>query len=170
MVEIFEGRVEITNPGAPLVDTERFLDCPPRSRNEALASMMRRLSICEERGTGIDKVVAHLESQQLPAPLFEIAGDNTRVVLFARRRLADMDQPSRLRACYLHACLRFVRRGYLTNASLRERFGIEQGNRAVASRIIRDAIRAGLIAADDPAAAQSQMRYLPWWAARKATA
>ena len=56
MVEIFDDRIEITNPGEPLVDTQRFLDTPPRSRNETLASLMRRVRICEERGSGIDKV------------------------------------------------------------------------------------------------------------------
>ena len=38
MVEIFSDRMEVTNPGKPLVKAERFLDSPPRSRNEALAS------------------------------------------------------------------------------------------------------------------------------------
>ncbi len=32
MVEIFADRMEITNPGEPLVDTLRFIDTPPRSR------------------------------------------------------------------------------------------------------------------------------------------
>ncbi len=54
MVEIFDDRIEITNPGEPLVDTQRFIDTPPKSRNETLASMMRRFRICEERGSGID--------------------------------------------------------------------------------------------------------------------
>jgi predicted HTH transcriptional regulator len=58
MIEIFSDRMEITNPGEPPVKTEQFLDSPPRSRNEALASFMRRLGVCEERGSGVDKVVA----------------------------------------------------------------------------------------------------------------
>jgi len=66
-VEIFDDRIEITNPGEPLVDTQRFVDTPPRSRNEALASLMRRFRICEERGSGIDKVVFQVELFQLPA-------------------------------------------------------------------------------------------------------
>ena len=70
MVEIFPGRIEITNPGHPLVDTQRFLDSPPRSRNEVLASLMRRFRICEEPGSGIDRVVAEIERYHLPAPLF----------------------------------------------------------------------------------------------------
>ena len=41
MVEMFEDRLEITNPGTPLVDTQRFIDCPPRSRNEKIAAFMR---------------------------------------------------------------------------------------------------------------------------------
>ena len=57
MIEIFSNRLEITNPGAPIVDVIRFLDTPPRSRNELMAAFMRRIGICEERGSGIDKVV-----------------------------------------------------------------------------------------------------------------
>ena len=64
MIEIFSDRMEITNPGIPLVDTQRFLDSPPRSRNEGLASFLRRIGICEERGSGIDKVVFQTEVAQ----------------------------------------------------------------------------------------------------------
>lgn len=83
MVEIFADRIEITNPGQPLVATDRFLDTPPRSRNEGLASLMRRMGVCEERGSGVDKVVFQTEVFQLPAPLFEVTGESTRAVLFA---------------------------------------------------------------------------------------
>jgi ATP-dependent DNA helicase RecG len=83
MIEIFENRMEITNPGASLVDIDRLLDNPPRSRNEMLASVMRRMGVCEERGSGIDKVVFNTEVFQLPAPIFEATGDATRAVLFA---------------------------------------------------------------------------------------
>ena len=127
MVEIFEDRIEITNPGAPLVDIQRFVDTPPRSRNESLASFMRRIGICEERGSGIDKVVFEVELYRLPAPLFEAPGGFTRTVLFAHKALADMDTAERVQACYLHACLKHVTRDFLTNASLRERFGIKSG-------------------------------------------
>ena len=164
MVEIFEDRIEITNPGEPLVDVRRFVDTPPTSRNDTLASMMRRIGICEERGSGIDKVVFQVELYQLPAPLFEVPIGFTRVVLFAHRALSDMDKADRVRACYLHACLKYVTRSYLTNGSLRDRFGVEERNKATVSRYIREAIDAGMIRAFDETAARKLMKYVPFWA------
>lgn len=165
MVEIFDDRIEISNPGNPLVDTQRFVDTPPKSRNEALASFMRRIGICEERGSGWDKVVFQTEFYQLPAPLPEATEDHTRVVLFAPRPLSKMAKADRVRAVYLHACLRYVNREYLTNTSLRARFGIEPQNIATASRLIREAVEEGLILPYDSTAAPKLMKYVPFWAA-----
>ena len=167
LVEIFQGRIEITNPGEPLVDTQRFLDSPPTSRNEVLASLMRRFRICEERGSGIDKVVAAIERYHLPAPLFETPPNFTRVVLFAHKALADIDKRERERACYLHACLKYVQRDSMTNASIRERFGIDERNRSTASRLIRDVLEAGLVAARLPEAPPKYREYIPFWASSK---
>jgi predicted HTH transcriptional regulator len=164
MVEVFTDRVEITNPGAPLVRTERFVDSPPRSRNEALASMMRRIGVCEERGSGWDKIVFLTEFHQLPAPLAETIDENTRIVLFAHRPLNKMDRDDRIRALYLHACLKYVSRETMTNTSVRERFGIEPQNTATASRLIREALEAGRIVPYDRQSAPKLMRYIPYWA------
>jgi ATP-dependent DNA helicase RecG len=164
MIELFEGRIEITNPGEPLVETERFLDSPPTSRNETLASLMRRFRICEERGSGIDKVVAQVEMYQLPPPLFEVPPSFTRVVLFSPRPLSEMDKEERVRACYWHACLKYVQRESVTNTTIRERFGIEEQNRAMASRLLKDAVDAGVIVQRDPDGAPKHRQYLPWWA------
>jgi len=165
IIEIFDDRMEIGNPGIPLVATERFLDSPPKSRNETLASLMRRMGICEERGSGIDKVVFQTELYQLPAPFFEVTGESTRAILFAPRPLTRMDKTDRVRACYLHACLKYVNREYLTNSSLRERFGIAPKNIATVSRFIKEAVEMGEIIPYDPGAAPKMMKYVPWWAA-----
>jgi ATP-dependent DNA helicase RecG len=164
-VEIFDDRIEITNPGEPLVDTQRFVDTPPRSRNEPLASLMRRFRICEERGSGIDKVVFQVELFQLPAPLFESPDGFTRTVLFAHKPLSAMDKTDRIRACYLHACLRYVMRQPMTNTTLRERFGITEKNASVASRLLNEAIKAGLVVVEDQSVGTRARRYLPYWAA-----
>jgi ATP-dependent DNA helicase RecG len=164
MIEIFSDRMEITNPGLPLVAIERFLDTPPRSRNETLASFMRRVGICEERGSGVDKVVFETEYYQLPAPSFETPESSTRAVLFAHKTLNEMDSADRVRACYLHACLRFVQRDPMTNSSLRERFRIEPQNSAIASRIIAESISKRWIKPYDPEQGKKYAKYVPFWA------
>ncbi len=164
MIEIFDNRMEITNPGTPLVDTERFLDTPPRSRNEILAAFMRRINICEERGSGIDKAVAATEQHQLPAPVFREAGDSTIAILFAPKHLKDMNKQDRIWATYLHASLRYIQNDFMTNTSLRERFGIDERNRAMVSRIIKEAIQAGKIRIYDESVGTKARQYVPWWA------
>lgn len=165
MVEVFDRRLEITNPGEPLVETQRFLDTPPQSRNEALASFLRRVNICEERGTGIDKVVFETEFYQLPAPIFEATDRHTRAVLFAHRPFADMDKADRVRACYLHACLQHVKRKPMTNTTLRERFGVDERNRAQISRVINDALEARRIKHYNPESeSRRHASYVPHWA------
>lgn len=164
MVEIFSDRIEITNPGIPLIDTLRFIDEPPRSRNETLAGLMRRLNICEERGSGIDKVIFQVEMFQLPAPDFQVTSSHTKAILFAARKLAGMDRSDRIRACYQHACLCWVSNQKMTNASLRKRFGIIEKNYAMASRIISETIREGLIKPYDPEnTSKKHASYVPFW-------
>jgi ATP-dependent DNA helicase RecG len=168
MVEIFDSRMEITNPGEPLVDTLRFIDTPPKSRNETLAAMMRRMKICEEAGTGIDKVIEAIEAFQLPAPDFTAITSTqpgfTKATLFAPRRLNEMDSKERTRACYQHACLCLVTGSRMTNSSMRQRFGIEEHNAAKASRIIAEALDANLIKPFDPDQGKKYASYLPFWA------
>lgn len=164
MIEIFASRMEITNPGQPLIKTERFLDNPPRSRNETLASFMRRLGICEERGSGVDKVVAATERHQLPAPLFEAPDGFTRAVLFSHQPLREMNRTDKLRACYLHACLRYVEHDPMTNSSLRARLGISEPNKSMVSRIISDTVKEKLITPEDSNQGKKYAKYVPIWA------
>ncbi len=164
MLEVFSNRIEITNPGKPLIDPLRFVDHNPESRNEILARFMRRLNICEERGSGIDKVVFECEYYQLPAPEV-IVGDNyTRLILYAYKTLRQMDKQDKVRACYLHACLKYVSGEYMTNQSLRERFGIEEHNYSMASRIISDTIKSGFIKDyDTENKSRKYAKYVPFW-------
>lgn len=162
LIELFSDRMEITNPGAPLVSPDRFLDAPPRSRNEALASLMRRMRLCEEQGTGIDKVLTAVELHQLPPPDFRTEGEAVRVVFFAPRRFADMTPEERLRACYQHAALKHESGQRMTNATLRERLGVEPKNASQASVVIRHALQAGFIRPADPE--HPRAGYIPFWA------
>ena len=163
MIEVFSDRIEITNPGVPLVPAHRFVDTAPLSRNEKIASRMRRFGICEERGSGWDKIAMQIELTQVPAPIVEVSNRQTRVTIFGPRSLKQMSKQERIQATYLHACLQFVNRSYLTNTSVRQRFGIETQNSAKASRMINEALEATMIVADDPNASPKMMRYVPSW-------
>ena len=161
-VELFRNRIEITNPGAPLVEPDRFIDYPPRSRNEALASLMRRMGLCEEQGTGIDKVVDAVEKARLPPPEFRAEAGATRVTLFGPRRFAGMTAEERLRACYQHAVLCYLGGGRLRNATLCDRLGVDRRNAAQISGVIRQALRKGQIRPADTTRPRSG--YVPFWA------
>lgn len=161
-IEIFEDRMEITNPGRPLVQAERMIDLPPRSRNEALASLMRRMGFCEEQGSGLDKVIAQVEIYQLPPPLFREGEDSMQVILYGPRKFADMTPDERVRACYQHAVLKFLSGERMKNATLCERFGIDPKNASQASVIIRKAQEEGIIKVADPD--HPRAGYVPGWA------
>ena len=164
-IEIFDDRIEITNSGRPLIDTLRFIDEPPQSRNEAFASFMRRLNMCEERGSGIDKVIFTIEFYQLPPPDFLVTQNHTKAMLFTAKKLSEMENKDKIRACYQHACLLYVSNQEMTNTSLRQRLSIEDQNYSIASRIIADTIRAGLIKAYDPQNVSKRLaKYVPFWA------
>ena len=161
-IEVFSDRIEITNPGAPLVDPNRFLDLAPKSRNNALASAMRRMGFCEEQGSGVDKVLLAVEAHQMPAPEFRHECNSVRVTLLAPRRFADMTSSERIRACYLHAALKWVLREPMKNATLCERLGIDRKNSAQASNVIRQTLEKDLIKHADPN--RPRTAYLPYWA------
>ncbi|CAN5212820.1 helix-turn-helix domain-containing protein [soil metagenome] len=165
MIEIYEDRIEITNPGKPLISPLRFIDHTPQSRNEALAQFMRRVYICEERGSGYDKVIFNIELYQLPAVKI-IDGDNyLNVIIYAYKSLRQMDKEDKIRACYQHACLKYVSSNTMTNQSLRERFGITEKNYSTVSRIISDTIDAKLVKYEDPENKSKRFaNYVPIWA------
>lgn len=125
---------------------------------------MRRIGVCEERGSGYDKVVFETEFYQLPAPDIEIYNDHTKVTLFSHTEYSKMTKTDRQRACYLHACLKRVNREYMTNASLRDRFKIEAKNSSMISRLLNETCETGLIKISEESTSDKNRRYLPFWA------
>jgi len=87
-----------------------------------------------------------------------------KTLLFAPKKLADMSTADRIRACFQHACLCLVSNKFMTNTSLRERFGIKEQNAAVASRIIAETVKAGLVKLIDPTnKSRKHAKYVPFW-------
>ncbi len=101
----------------------------------------------------------------MPPPSFQKPGGFTRVVLYGRKELKEMSAAERVWACYLHACLRYVGGEFLTNTSLRGRFGVAEKTRAMISRIIRQAVRERAVVPVDASSGPKAMKYIPFWAA-----
>jgi len=163
VIELFDDRIEFTNSGVPLVDVNRFVDNPPRSRNERLANMMRRLKLCEELGTGWDKIVISCEMNQIPAPKVSIYEDSIRIVLNSQAAFSDLTLEDKIWSCYLHSCIKYVQQQQLTNASLRERFGLPETSAGSISRLIKVVMDKGLIKPFDANTSNKFKRYIPFW-------
>ncbi len=166
MIEMYSDRIEISNPGIPPIKVERFID-EYRSRNEQLADIMRRFKICEEKGSGIDKVIEAVEVFQLPAPDFRAGETRTTAILFSHKNFSDMSKSDRIRACYQHCCLLYVSNQRMSNQTLRERFKMSDSKKSTSaiSIVIRATKEDGLIKQDDSESASTRYaRYLPFWA------
>ncbi|MBR0146246.1 MAG: putative DNA binding domain-containing protein [Eubacterium sp.] len=163
LIEILEDRIETSNPGRPLIDVFRIIDSPPRSRNEKLSALIRRMGMCEELGSGWDRIAIACEKKYLPAPRMDIYEESTRVALYKQADYSSLTTDDRLWACYLHACVQFIQRDYLTNASFRARFGLKDSSSAAVSRIIKEAVDKKLIRPFDPNTAPRYMKYVPIW-------
>ncbi len=163
-IEIFDSRIEITNPGTPLVDINRIIDNPPKSRNEKLSRLMRRFSLCEELGTGWDKIVTETEAMQLPAPKMIRYEDSTRVILYSRMPFNMIPREEKLRAVYQHASIKYLQNDAMTNKSLRERFGLSDTYSASISRLIKEAVKEQIIKPLDDSTSNRYIRYIPAWA------
>jgi ATP-dependent DNA helicase RecG len=154
----------VSNPGRRIIETDRFID-EYRSRSDRIADLSRRLGLCEEKGSGIDKVVSAAEMYQLPAPDFIVDSLRTTSILFSLKPFDELDRDERIRACYQHCCLRCVTRQRMTNQSLRERFQLPAGKMATISRVIQDAVAAGKVKLEDPGAgSRKYAKYIPFWA------
>lgn len=166
MVDVYSDRITITNPGTllPGKKPDRLIGATPESRNEKLAFSFRRFRICEERGTGFQKVVKAIELFGMP-PLQVTTHENAfSVTLSAPRKFADMATPARIEACYQHAVLQYLSSQTLTNTTLRERFKLHDKQRNTITNLIADAVAAGRIKRKDGSTGNKFAEYIPYWA------
>ena len=143
MVEIFTNRIEITNSGLPNITVDRFIDISPQPRNGDLARLMRRMNICEDRGTGVDRAIDALEERGLPAPKFSVGDNYTQVTLYNTLNIAQMPDRDKAQNCYLHVCLAFLKGEKATISSVAQRFRTDEKQ---AQKIVEMGIAQELIA------------------------
>ncbi|HET8803824.1 MAG TPA: ATP-binding protein [Aequorivita sp.] len=167
MIEIFDNRIEISNPGKllPSKTLDRLIGTTPQSRNDALASAFRRYNICEERGSGFQKSVAAIELYGLPPIRFEELANSFRVTIFAPKTFAELSPMDRVEAAYQHCVLQFYSSSAMTNTSLRERFKMHDKQRSQVSLVIKEALTQKRIKPKDPDNASTKfVEYIPIWA------
>ncbi len=166
MIEIFQDRIEIFNPGKllPSKKLDRLIRTTPESRNEILASAFRRFNICEERGSGFEKAVAAIELYGLPPLKFEQLENSFRVTMYSPKTFAELTPGERVEACYQHSIIKYYSSGGLTNASLRQRFKMHEKQRPQVSLVIKEALSQGKIKPKDENNASTKfMEYIPAW-------
>jgi len=162
VIEMYQDRIEITNPGNSLIDVDRIID-ERQSRNEKFAAAMREIGLCEERGGGIDKAIIEIEEMNLPAPEFFPSEKSMRVVIFGPKKFSQLSKADKVWSCFCHCVVRWVRHDYMSNTSLRERFSLSDGEYQAASGVISDARKAGRIIPADPKQGRKNARYIPYW-------
>lgn len=163
IVEIYQDRIEVINPGNSLIEVDRIID-ERRSRNEKLASTMRELGICEERGGGIDKAILEVETRSLPAPEFFASANSMRVVLFGPKPFSKLSKADKIWACFCHCVVRWLRHDNMSNTTLRERFKLSPEDYQLASTVISDSKKAGRIVPAEEGQGNKFARYVPYWA------
>ncbi len=166
LIEIFDDRIEFTNPGSlpSSKRLDRLIGTTPESRNERLASAFRRYRICEERGTGFEKVISAVELYNLPPVTFTNLENAFRVTLYSPRKFSDMSQLERIEACYQHAVLQHLSSKSLTNTTLRQRFKLHEKQRTQITNLILEAVKTGRIKRKTPESGNKFAEYCPYWA------
>lgn len=167
MIEIFDDRIEISNPGnlLPSKQIDRLIRTTPESRNEILAQAFRRYNICEERGSGFEKAVTAIEFFGLPPLKFEENRNSFKVIMYSPKTFAEMSLSERIEACYQHSIIQYFASGGMNNTSLRNRFKMHDKQSSQISRLIKDAIESGKIKPKTPENESKKFTsYVPYWA------
>lgn len=167
LIEIFDDRITITNPGKllPSKQIERIIGTTPESRNEILASSFRRFGICEERGSGFTKTITNIELYGLPPLKLEELENAFRATLFTPKPFAKLSENERIEACYQHAVIQYLSSGSMNNTSLRERFQMSERQRSQISLVIKNTLDKGKIKPKDPENSSTKfVEYIPYWA------
>lgn len=166
MIEVFDDRIEISNPGKllPSKKIDRLIRTTPESRNEMLAAAFRRFNICEERGSGFEKAVSAMELYGLPPLKFEEFENSFRVTLSSPKKFAEMTQAERIETCYQHSIIKYFSSGGMTNTSLRQRFNMHDKQRPQVSLVIKEALVLNKIKPKDANNASTKFaEYIPYW-------
>ena len=163
IIHLFPSKVAFVNPGSLLCDPKRTVDTQPKSRNERLASILRKMHIVEEQGSGFDRVEERCGEALLPSVAVTTDESSTTVTLYRRKGYKEFTPDDLTRTCYTFACFRHFNGLETNNRALRERLGIEENNAAIASRILKRCVEEGLLYLGPSSVDKRGGNYLPYY-------
>lgn len=164
VVHLFANRVSVTNPGELLCDIKRSIDALPKTRNEELARIVRKMGFVEEQGSGFDRIEEECALRKMPSIFLETDATKTTMTLYRRYGYREFDKQDIIRTCYTFACLRHFNGLETTNPILRERLGVEDRNAAMVSRILKECVDAGDLKGAESAKDKRSLNYVPFYA------
>jgi len=149
LVELRPDAVIVTSPGSlPEPVTVRTIRQAQAARNPDVIDVLRRFSLAEDAGRGVDVMQDEMEEALLDPPLFSDDGASVRVVLplkgpitpRERAWVADLERRGRLLASDRVLLVHAARGERLTNASAREILATDNSGAArLALHRLRDA-------------------------------
>jgi ATP-dependent DNA helicase RecG len=151
MVEIYDDRVVITNPGGlPKGLTMDKLGSRSVLRNKTVVDMLYRAGYIEKMGTGIKKIRNSMEEAGLEAPTFE--SDHFFTVTFKRPPMhtpsvESYRLPADLTLKEMKLCQLIDRDAKVTIAKIAEHLGVGE---ATVSRMLKTLIKKGIISREGP--------------------
>jgi predicted HTH transcriptional regulator len=88
-ISIYDDRIEVTNPGLlPFgMSVESALSGMSKLRNRVIGRVFKELSLIEQWGTGIARIVEECDAAHLRPPRFEEIGTAFRVTLYAGKKI-----------------------------------------------------------------------------------
>lgn len=146
VVEIFDNRVIIVNPGISLLDGEDMI-LKHQARNTKVVDAMRLFGICEKRSSGIDNAIMALEEEGHAPVEYRMSKSvgETEAYLRGVQHYDDLGRELRELACRQHCAVRYVLGNYMTNESLRNRFRLGDDKTKEISKLIHKMVEEGHI-------------------------
>lgn len=164
-VELFDDRLEVTNTGEPTMDVKQFVRMS-NPRNGDLTARMREMKMCENRGSGIQRLLSENEVHRRSDPEFQVVSNMTKARITGKQDFTSLTLEERIWAVFMHASFRFeTGSGYMSNATFRTRYGLNKNKTTLVTNAIGSAIEAEMIKQyDETSQSRRYAKYVPFWA------
>ena len=161
LVEIFDKRIEFTNPYKPFLSYKQFFLNESQSYNEQSVKLFNLILGRNKQDKGWNTILALCEKFKLPFPRINLYESNLKITVFSSLAFKELDQNEQLRACYLHCQQMSLKDERMSYQSLKERFNLPYSQKKNLLKLIAFAEEKGIIKAEDQNLVLQERQYLP---------